>query len=71
MVDYSSQEPGGRRGNHAARLDPNHFLEFLERSRPFDFDIMLEIKEKERAANRALEIGHNDERIRVKPTYNP
>jgi len=63
MVDYSSQEPGGRRGNHAARLDPNHFKAFLDRSRPFDFDVMLEIKEKERAANRALEIGRNDERI--------
>jgi UV DNA damage endonuclease len=63
MVDYSSQEPGARRGNHAARLDPNHFLEFLDRSRPFDFDIMLEIKEKERAAIKALEIGRNDKRI--------
>jgi UV DNA damage endonuclease len=63
MVDYSSQEPGGRRGNHAAQLDQNHFLEFLAGSRPFDFDVMLEIKEKERAANRALEIARNDERI--------
>lgn len=63
IVDYSSQEPGGRRGNHAARLDPNHFLEFLDRSMPFDFDVMLEIKEKEQAAIKALEIGHNDERI--------
>jgi UV DNA damage endonuclease len=71
MVDYSSQEPGGRRGNHAARLDPNHFKAFLDRSIPFDFDVMLEIKEKEQAAIKAREIGHNDERIRVKPTYNP
>jgi UV DNA damage endonuclease len=63
MVDYSSQEHGGRRGSHAARLDPDHFRAFLDRSRPFDFDVMLEIKEKEQAAIRALEIGHNDERI--------
>jgi UV DNA damage endonuclease len=71
MVDYSSQEPGARSGNHAARLDPDHFQMFLEKSRPFDIDLMLEIREKERAAIRAREIGRNDERIRVKPTYNP
>jgi len=63
MVDYSSQEPGCRRGNHAVQLDQSHFLEFLARSRPFDFDVMLEIKEKERAAKRALEIARNDQRI--------
>jgi UV DNA damage endonuclease len=63
MVDYSSQEPGGRRGAHAARLDPDHFRAFLESSRPFDFDVMLEIKEKERAASRALAIGRNDTRV--------
>jgi len=64
MVDYSSQEPGGRRGTHAARLDSDHFKEFLDKSRPFDIDVMLEIKEKERAANRALEMGGNDIRIK-------
>ncbi len=63
MVDYSSQEPGGRKGSHAARLDPHHFRAFLDRTRPFDFDVMLEIKEKERAAIKAREIGRNDERI--------
>jgi len=63
MVDYSSQEPGGRRGAHAARLDPDHFRAFLELSRPFDFDVMLEIKEKERAAIKAFEIGRNDTRV--------
>ena len=63
MVDYSSQEPGGRRGTHGARPDPYPSRAFPDRSRPFDFGIMLEIKEKERAANRALEIGHKDKRI--------
>jgi UV DNA damage endonuclease len=71
MVDYSSQEPGARSGNHAARLDPNHFQVFLEKSRPFDIDVMLEIKEKERAAIRALEFGCTDERIQVKLSCNP
>jgi hypothetical protein len=41
----------------------NHFKAFLDRSRPFDVDVMLEIKEKERAATRALGIGRDDERI--------
>lgn len=65
MVDYSSQEPGARSGSHASRLDPDHFQMFLAKTRPFDMDVMLEIKDKERAALRALEIGRHDERIKI------
>lgn len=56
MVDYSSPLPGGRPGSHARTLDEAHFRRFLEESRPHDFDLMLEIKDKERSALRALEI---------------
>jgi UV DNA damage endonuclease len=63
MVDYSSQEPRVRKGNHAARLDPRHFLIFLNASQPFDLDIMLEIKEKEAAAITALRIAGRDKRL--------
>lgn len=63
MADYSSQQPGARKGNHAARLDPHHFRLFLEASRPFDLDIMLEIKEKEAAAIAALRIAGRDMRL--------
>ncbi|WP_342676860.1 UV DNA damage repair endonuclease UvsE [Methanofollis sp. UBA420] len=54
MVDYSSQEPDGRRGRHARTLDPAHFAAFLAAARPHDPDIMLEIKDKEQSALRAL-----------------
>jgi len=57
MVDYSSQEPGERRGRHARTLDPTHFATFLAAARPHDPDIMLEIKDKEQSALRALEIA--------------
>jgi len=56
MVDYSSPLPGGRLGSHANTLDEAHFRRFLAESAPHDFDLMLEIKDKERSALRALEI---------------
>jgi len=64
MVDYSSQEPGKRRGNHALVLNPHHFKQFLQESQGFDLDIMLEIKEKEKAASRALELAEGDSRLK-------
>jgi len=56
MVDYSSPLPGGRPGSHAHTLDEAHFRRFLAESAPHDFDLMLEVKDKERSALRALEI---------------
>lgn len=64
MVDYSSQEPGQKRGSHATRLNGHHFQQFLQKSRGFDFDVMLEIKEKEQAACRALELARNEARLK-------
>lgn len=56
MVDYSSQEPGKRRGKHAESIDVEHFTKFLEEARDFDFDTMLEIKDKERSALKAVDM---------------
>ena len=56
MVDYSSQERLQRKGKHAGTLDPKHFKRFLEKAEGFEFDLMLEIKDKEKSALRALEI---------------
>lgn len=56
MVDYSSPLAGVRLGSHAYALDEAHFRRFLEESRPYDFDLMLEVKNKERSALQALEI---------------
>lgn len=57
LVDYSTQEPGARRGKHAVSLDETDFRAFLA-SAPsgIDFDIMLEIGDKEQSAARALAI---------------
>lgn len=63
LVDYSSQQPGARKGTHAQELDPDHFRRFLAESKAVDFDLMLEIKAKERAAAAALRIASGDPRL--------
>ncbi len=63
MVDYSSQQPGGRRGTHAASLNPDHFALFLAESAPWDCDIMLEIKDKEKSAVLAASLAAGDDRF--------
>lgn len=67
IVDYSSPLPGGRFGSHARALDEAHFLRFLEESRPHDFDLMLEVKDKERSALRALALLRGDPRLVADP----
>ena len=64
MVDYSSQEPGGLPRQHAETIDEEDFRLFLKQTEPFDFDIMLEIKDKEKSAFKALEIASRDPRVR-------
>ncbi|MBA3954220.1 UV DNA damage repair endonuclease UvsE [Candidatus Dependentiae bacterium] len=56
MIDYSTQDPQGRRGKHAISLDKEHFAQFIETTRDLDFDIMLELKDKEKNALQALKI---------------
>ena len=56
IVDFSAQAPGKRPGTHAASLPPAAFKRFLDDARPLDLDLMLEIKDKERSALRALRI---------------
>ena len=56
MVDYSSQLPGHRQGAHAKTIDVPLFKEFLEQTKELDFDLMLEIKDKEKSAIKALKV---------------
>jgi UV DNA damage endonuclease len=64
MVDYSSQKRGARIGTHAGSIDIADFKRFLRQTQGCDFDVMLEIKDKERSALLALKAASKDPRIR-------
>jgi UV DNA damage endonuclease len=63
IVDYSSQDLGNernnknRKGKHAETIDTRLFKTFLKETEGLDFDIMLEIKDKEKSALKALEVS--------------
>jgi UV DNA damage endonuclease len=54
MVDYSSQRTNGSPRQHSETIDIEDFALFLKQSNPFDFDVMLEIKDKEKSAFKAV-----------------
>jgi UV DNA damage endonuclease len=56
MMDYSSQAPDERRGKHTDTLVPELFQNFLTDLDGLDVDMMLEIKDKEASAVRAIQI---------------
>lgn len=53
IVDYSSQQRGAKKGAHAHTIDIRHFKKVIG-SLEGDFDVMLEIKDKEKSALRAI-----------------
>jgi len=63
IVHYSSEHPIKGKCKHAETIDLKHFKKFLVNTRNFNFDIMLEIKDKEKSALIALEILNNDPRF--------
>ncbi len=63
IIHYSSQAGGKRRGGHADSLDRDDFRFFLHRLRGIDYDLVLEIKDKEKSAQKALTIAQQLEII--------
>jgi UV DNA damage endonuclease len=63
MVDYSQPSPGKSRGSHATSIDIRQFRRFLSETSHLDFDIMLEIKDKEKSALRAVKAARNCARL--------
>lgn len=56
MLDYSSQDPKGRLGKHCSEIDVKDFQETLSNLSGKEFDMMLEIKNKEKSAIKVLEL---------------
>jgi UV DNA damage endonuclease len=63
MVDYSSREPNGLPRQHSETINIEDFNLFLKQSNPFDFDVMLEIKDKEKSAIKAINLAITDWRV--------
>jgi len=56
MTDFSSQQTGAVKGKHADTIAVAIFEEFITTTKFLDFDIMLEIKDKENSALKALDV---------------
>jgi UV DNA damage endonuclease len=63
MADYSSQKLNGSPRAHATSINLEDFQAFLEETKPTDFDVMLEIKNKEKSAISAVALASHDSRF--------
>lgn len=63
IIHYSSEHPIKGICKHAEEIDIKHFTNFIKRTQNYNFDIILEIKNKEQSALKALEIIMNDKRF--------
>jgi UV DNA damage endonuclease len=61
MVDYSSQQKGERRGKHSEHINLRHFTATMARLGS-DCDVMLEIRDKEASATKAVQAWREAER---------
>ncbi len=60
MTDYSDQAAVARPGVHAEHIDGDAFAAYLRATVGCDFDVMLEIKDKEKSAAVAMEIARRE-----------
>jgi UV DNA damage endonuclease len=59
MVDYSNRISGDKRCRHVQTVDPKLFGNFIQKTTGLNFDIMLEIKDKEVSARKAFKVLEN------------
>lgn len=67
IVHYSSEHPFKGKYRHADEIDINHFSSFLTKTINFNFDLMLEIKNKEKSSLFAVKNLINDIRFYKNP----
>lgn len=63
IIHYSSEDPNRGKYKHIEEIDIEHFKRFLKKTSNFNFDLMLEIKNKEKSALIAMEYLRNDYRF--------
>ena len=56
MLDYSSQQKDARIGKHTEHIDSNHFKKFIDIMHNQEFDLMFEIKDKEKSVLEAQKL---------------
>ncbi len=63
IIHYSSEHPLKGKCKHAEELDMTDFRNFIKKTNKYNFDIMLEIKNKEKSAISAIEYLMKDIRF--------
>jgi UV DNA damage endonuclease len=58
MADYRDQEFGYRKGRHCTSIDLKDFRKFILQTRGLDYDLMLEIKDKQISTTKAIHTLH-------------
>jgi len=58
IVHYSSEHPTKGKPSHAENINIHHFKAFLNKSKDFDYDLMLEIKDKEKSLLTVKDLIH-------------
>ena len=56
MIDYSNQKYNSKKGTHAEHINLKYFKQFIRKTKGIDFDIILEIKDKEGSALKAIKL---------------
>lgn len=56
MVDYSSQKLNSKLDKYSEENNLENFKDFIIKTNPYDFDIVLEIKDKEKSVIKEVKL---------------